>query len=55
MPVEIRELIIKATIADAEKPEQGGKSKGLEESDKQAIVAECVETVMELLHLKQER
>jgi hypothetical protein len=55
MPIEIREINIKATISEGKKPtanERPGKSAV---TDKETIVAECVERVMELLKLKQER
>ncbi len=54
MPIEIREMVIKATV------EEGGKSKlaagaKIDEKGKQAIIAECVEQVMDLLRQKNDR
>lgn len=52
MPIEIRELIIKATVAG----EGGGASgAGGSEEDKQALIQECVDQVMEILKEKDER
>ncbi len=57
MPLEIRELHIKATVA-----EQGGQSSSSSSSessaggqDKEAIVSECIERVLQILKDKQER
>jgi len=55
MPIEIREINIKATISEGKKPnanEKPGKNAAM---DKEAIVTECVERIMELLKLNQER
>ncbi len=53
MPVEIRELIIRA-YAD-ERPEQDKPRKGNQTVDHEAIVAECIEQVMEILKFDKER
>ncbi len=52
MPVEIRELVIRATVADTESSagEQTGAS-----ADESALVAECVEQVLEILRRQKER
>jgi delta-aminolevulinic acid dehydratase/porphobilinogen synthase len=55
MPVEIRELVIKAIIAppaeeDDEKPETGQSL-----VDRESIVQECVRQVMNILKKKEER
>lgn len=55
MPIEIREINIKATISEGQKPntnEKPGKNAIL---DKEAIINECVDRVMELLKLNKER
>jgi hypothetical protein len=59
MPIEIRELIITATVNDGNSgptPEgQGPETRKKTEGDKQAIIQECVEQVMEILNKKQRR
>lgn len=51
MPVEIRELIIKATVAD----NTGTGVQGSPSYNKEELVAACVEQVMEILKDKKER
>ncbi len=53
MPIEIRELVIKATVDSPQG--QGGASAKPDQKTKQAIVAECVEQVMEIMRQKQAR
>jgi hypothetical protein len=58
MPIEIRELNIKVSVSQNQQ-EQGntppaGKTGG-DLPDKDEIISECVEQVMELLQLKNER
>ncbi len=55
MPVEIREINIKATISEGEKPARKNARQGAVQVDKETIIAECVDRVMELLRLNQER
>ena len=54
MPVEIRELVIRATVDDkkdvAKKPDSGGR-----QQPKQDLVAECVEQVLRILRRQRER
>lgn len=52
MPVEIRELVIKAYIeeADSETPASTGGN-----VDKEEIIAECLEQVSEMLKQQMER
>ncbi len=50
MPIEIRELVIRATITDAEKPESGSES-----TDTEDIVKICVDQVLKILERKKER
>ncbi|HSK13710.1 MAG TPA: DUF5908 family protein [Phnomibacter sp.] len=56
MPVEIRELIVRATVGN---PNQGGSNNaqpgGEEAVPKEEIVKECVTQVMEILNDKNER
>ena len=54
MPIEIRELIIKTTVesSDASETGNGGQSGG---DEKQELIQECVDQVMEILKEKSER
>jgi hypothetical protein len=57
MPVEIRELVIRAEV----EPKQGqGQSQGAGQSpgggsDREELVRDCVEQVMEIIRQKEER
>ena len=51
MPVEIRELVIKAFVEDSEAQGGGGASN----SDKEEIIADCMEQISEMLKDKLER
>lgn len=53
MPVEIRELIIRAYIDETPETERpgGGDAGGI---DREEIIADCVEQVMEILRREQE-
>jgi len=59
MPVEIKELVIRVAVSD--RPAQpasaapGGSGAGGGGGDKDAIVAECVEQVMRVIHGMKER
>jgi hypothetical protein len=64
MPIEIKELHIKVTVnAPTENAattttapsQQGGAGGGTAASDKEAIVAECIEQVLQILQEKRER
>ena len=57
MPIEIKELHIRAVVQDAEATQQTNATSSTEESALQvnAIVAEVVEQVMNILKEKQER
>ncbi len=60
MPIEIKELYIKVTVnephpeaqSSSDNSQQGGGGK---EDGKDAIIAQCVEQVMEILNNKEER
>ena len=53
MPIEVRELIIRATIQE---PSEGNqRSRGTDERERDGIIAEAVEQVMELLEQQKER
>ena len=53
MPIEIRELIIKTTVEPNDQSQQTGGQSGDEE--KQQLIQECVDQVMETLKEKSER
>lgn len=60
MPIEIRELIIRARVDETEaagQAESGGQKRGgtLSKADREAIIAACVEQVMQMLEDKKER
>jgi Family of unknown function (DUF5908) len=57
MPIEIKELHIRAVVQDAEATQQANTTSTTEASAVQvnAIVAECVEQVLNILKEKQER
>lgn len=60
MPIEIKELHIRVTVnAPAEqttaKKTNGAAQAAENGADKDAIVAECVEQVLQILHNKRER
>ncbi len=53
MPIEIRELVIKALIDESNIEKTVGSDS--QTADREDIVAECVEQVMEILREKSER
>ena len=53
MPIEIRELIVKATVRDRASERQSGS--GERRAEKEEVIRECVEQVMEILKRKEER
>lgn len=58
MPIEIRELNIRVSVSQNQ-PEQGSSPAAgggqAETLDREELIAECVEQVMELLRLRNER
>lgn len=52
MPIEIRELIIKATVSDDTAP---GTGDAPDASAGEDVIAACVEQVMEIIAQKEER
>ena len=54
MPIEIRELHIKAVVSTEQEKTAGSKTQQ-QQGDREAIVAECVEQVLEILREKAER
>jgi hypothetical protein len=58
MPVEILELIVRATVQEQEASSSIPASKGSGEVDqfqKQVLIEECVEQVLEILRRREER
>jgi len=58
MPIEIRELNIKVSISQNQQEqttEQTANIAGQPMPDKDTLIAECVEQVMDIIHLKDER
>ena len=55
MPVEIRELVIKAFIEDGEQSDQAQRSGEGQMPDKEEIIADCMEQISEMLKQQMER
>ena len=58
MPIEIRELVIKATIGNGETAQNGGNTEGSNGGNaatSDAFITVCVEKVLEILTKKAER
>lgn len=60
MPIEIRELIIRARVDEAKTASQSGSGQNrrgstLSSADREAIIAACVEQVLKILDDKRER
>lgn len=58
MPIEIRELNIRVSVGQNQQEQGSGPAPGAtqpELPDKEELIAECVEQVMELLKLRSER
>jgi hypothetical protein len=57
MPVIINELIIRATVNDSAATSQssGSSSSSQNTNDREAIIAQCVEQILEILEKKKER
>ncbi|MCF7829381.1 MAG: DUF5908 family protein [Candidatus Marinimicrobia bacterium] len=55
MTIEVREMVIRATIQEPTNGAAGGKPDKVDEQDRAGIVAEAVEQVMELLEQQKER
>jgi translation elongation factor EF-Tu-like GTPase len=54
MPIEIRELVIRATVEGGENPRQESAAKR-EQNDQQQIIEECIEQILKILDRKSER
>ncbi len=58
MTVEIRELVIRAVVAEHRDDEQSGDSlrqHDAEKEDQQALIAECVNQVLKIIQKNKER
>lgn len=55
MPIEIRELVIKASITESSSVRDTHHNTDSGADDREEIVADCVEQVMELLKNQMER
>jgi hypothetical protein len=55
MPVEIKELVIRAVVNDVAASLSSDESTGSGGSDSDAIIQECVRQVMKILAQKKER
>lgn len=54
MPIEVKELIIKATVQEEGK-KGGGKGGKMDDATKDEIIMECVDKILRLLKNKRER
>lgn len=55
MPIEIKELHIKINVDEGQEGSGNSLSTGISQSEKEKIIAACVEQVMEILSKKEER
>lgn len=61
MPLEIKELHIKVTVNQPSQGQQsaaasaGGASAGKSGDDKEAIISQCVDEILEIINNKKER
>ena len=55
MPIEIRELVIKASVGDDEKGSRTSASTNNDQDKDQAMIQACVESVLEILKQQCER
>lgn len=55
MPVQINEMIIRANILEAGKKETEVKEQGSGNVNKDEIIRECTELIMEMINKKNER
>ncbi|MGZ4954226.1 MAG: DUF5908 family protein [Methylobacter sp.] len=55
MPVEIRELVIRAVVKDEHNQASDAGTERNEPQNQQALVDECVKQVLKILKRKQER
>ncbi|MDD1606915.1 MAG: DUF5908 family protein [Methylococcaceae bacterium] len=55
MPVEIRELVIRAVVSDTHKQDAHLKDRNESTTDKEAIIKECVKQTLKILKRNGER
>ena len=55
MPLEIKELVIKAVVGTEKESGAAAPATGQDDGDREALVAACVEQVLEILREKAER
>ena len=55
MPVYIRELVVKAHVSDETKHQKNNVAPLVIEADREQIIDEAVETVLEILAAREER
>ena len=55
MPIEIKELHIKINVDEGQESSRDSTSSGSNQTERDKIIAECVEQVMEILEKKEER
>lgn len=57
MPIHIREIVVKATIADgtAEKPKLFGRAKQRDEAERASIVQECMDNMLRIMKEQKDR
>ena len=53
MPIEIRELVIRASIVNS-KTEESSSSES-QSKDRESIIAECVDQILQILRKQEER
>ena len=55
MPVQINEMIIRANIVEGSEKETEVKTSGTNDVNKDEIIKECIELMMEIINNKNER
>lgn len=57
MPVQINEMVVKANVVESDKQQTGAKGAQPQSSavDKEEIIRECTEKILEILKSKNER
>jgi hypothetical protein len=55
MPVEIRELVIRAVVKDESAQTEDAETVSVQPQNQQALIEECVKQVLKILKRKQER
>jgi len=55
MPIEVRELVIRAVVEGNQSSQQESSAPDALQQERQQIISECVEQVLEILKERQER